>query len=58
MTTAVGLENRTTALNPAVEGGGHPFQRRMFDVPLDVGEHLPSVDLIPASIKPLSGHAK
>ena len=46
------------ALNPAVQGGRHPLQRRVFDVALDVNDELPGISLVPSSIKLLSDRPK
>jgi hypothetical protein len=49
----LGLEHRIAALDPAVQSGPHPAQRRMTDSLLDVGDHLPGIDLVPAPIEVL-----
>jgi hypothetical protein len=36
----LGLEDRASCFNPAVEGGRHPTQYWMADVPPNVGEDL------------------
>ena len=54
----LGFEHRTAALDPAVEGGRHPAERRMPDPTLDVGDDLPGIGLVPAPVKLLGHDAK
>ena len=51
----LGLEHGLDALDPAVERGRHPPQHRVPDLPLDIGNHLPRIGLVPAPIEVL-GH--
>ena len=46
----LGLEHGLTALDPPIERGRHPAQRRVPDLPLNICNHLPGVGLVPASI--------
>ena len=54
----LGLEDGLAAFDAAIERGGHPAQRRMPDLPLDVRDHLARVGLIPAPIKVLRHHSE
>src|SRR5262245_34237341 len=47
----LGLEHRLGALDDSVQGGGHPRDRRMPDVALDVSDPPAVVALIPGSIE-------
>ena len=47
------LEDCLGPLYTAIEGGGHPAQHRMANMPLDVRNHLARIGLIPAPIKVL-----
>ena len=53
----LGLEDGLAPLYTAIEGGGHPAQHGMADLPLDVRDHLARIGLIPAPIKVL-GHQR
>jgi hypothetical protein len=45
-----GLEHCAGCLDPAVQRCGHPAERRMPDLPLDIGDDPPSIGLIPTPI--------
>ena len=49
------FKDRVAALDPAIQRSRHPFQRRVKDPPLHIHDHLPGIDLVPASIE-LLGH--
>ena len=51
----LGFEHGLAALHAAIEGGPHPAQDWMPDLPLHVGNDLPGVGLIPAPVE-LLGH--
>ena len=53
-----GLEDRPGGLNPAVQRGRHPPQRRMADLPLDIRKDLAGIGLVPAPIELLGGEAE
>src|SRR5215471_4753879 len=50
----LGLKDRACGFNPAIQRNRHPSQRWMPDLPLDIGEDLPTISLIPAPIQVLS----
>ena len=52
----LGLEYGLARCHSAVEGGSHPAQNWMPNSPLNVGNHLAGVGLIPASVKVLGHH--
>src|SRR5437016_5907304 len=45
------FEDRITALDPTIEGGCHPAQRRMTDPFLYIGDYLSRVGLIPTPVQ-------
>src|SRR6516164_9564942 len=47
----LGLEDRTRRLNTAVERRRHPAQYWVTDLPLDVGEYVTGIALIPAPVQ-------
>ena len=55
---SMNLASNTASLpcNPAIEGGRHPAQHWMPDLPLDIGNHLAGIGLIPAPIEVLGHH--
>jgi hypothetical protein len=46
----LGLKDRPSALDPAVQGGRHPSQRRVAHLPLQISKDLTGIGLVPASI--------
>jgi hypothetical protein len=46
-----GLENRPGRLDPAVERCRHPPDRWMPNLPLDIGDDLPGIGLVPAPVQ-------
>ena len=54
----LGFEHGTAALDPAIEGRRHPAECRMADPPLDVGDDLTGIGLVPAPIEVLGDKAK
>src|SRR5436190_5175284 len=53
-----GLEYCSRTLDDAVEGGGHPWNGRMLDAALDVGDAPAGVALVPEPVELLGGGAK
>ena len=51
-TYELGLEHGRGRLDPAAQGGRHRPRARMLYAPLDVGDGLSGVCLIPAPINP------
>ena len=49
----LGFEDRPAGLNPPVQRRRHPLHRRMSDPALDVGDHLPGIELVPTPIEVL-----
>ena len=47
----LGFEHRAAGLDPAIERSCHPAQRRMPDLPLDVGDDLTGIGLVPAPVQ-------
>ena len=54
----LGLENRPGGLDPAVKRGRHPSDRWVPDLPLDVGDDLTGIGLVPAPVQLLCGQAE
>jgi hypothetical protein len=54
----LGLEHRIAALDPAINRGRHPAQRRMKAPLLDIRDDLTGIGLIPAAIEVLGRHPK
>ena len=54
----LGLEHGAATLDPAIEGGSHPAQTRVANVPLDIGNDLPGIGLVPAPIEVLGGRPR
>ena len=52
------FEHRTAGLDPAVEGGAHPSDRRMPDLLLDVRDDLTDIGLVPAPVQLLCRQAQ
>ena len=52
----LGFEHRPAALDAPVERRRHPAERRMADLPLDIGDDLPGIGLVPAPVKLLGDH--
>ena len=52
----LGLEYRLAALHPPIEGGAHPAQDWMPEPPLNVGDHLARIGLVPSPVKVLGHH--
>jgi hypothetical protein len=50
----LGLEHGVAAGNPTIQSRPHPAQRRVTHLPLDVGDHLPGIGLVPAAVELLS----
>ena len=49
----LGLEHRPAGLDPAVQGGRHPAQRRVPNPPLDVRDDLTGISLVPTPVEVL-----
>jgi hypothetical protein len=54
----LGLKESPGCFDPSIQSGHHPPQRRMPDLPLDIGEGLASIGLIPTPIQVLRGQAE
>jgi hypothetical protein len=52
------FEHRAAAFYSAVEGGSHPPNRWVSDLPLDIRDDLAGIGLVPAPVQLLSSHAE
>ena len=51
------LEDRAAGRNAPVKGCRHPVQRRLPDMPLNIGDDLSGLGLVPAAVQLLGGNS-
>ncbi len=54
----LGFEHRPRLLDPAIQGGGHPFVDRVPDPPLHVFDRIASVAFVPGPVQVLGDRAE